>query len=544
MTKSVINNPAKLNTALRYGILEIGEGSRKLSGDFLYLFADKLDLKETVCLKEGESQLPDGYDSFICCTQNREEAGKKLSSMGLTYKKNYYWAEDFFCLLDDWKQKKIAFLSYPGTLKSRLKSIAFGYVAKKGKTTPKKGMCLFYAWNLIGGLFAAFPQAFAKGNAYQRYDLLCFESVCDAVRFKKDFPSAAGKVITVEELKAHTMASSYMLETYRDKRQNDCGCLMPFQTLWVGIAGTTRLCDCPYLLDISCGNVGVTDINEIWNSPLAKIIRLSVINNTYTFCSREQCAKLFGGREHESLLERKNIKTAKQPLNIDVGNDRVCNLHCASCRNAIYAKNDEDTQAEVNACTNAILDSGWLENANEVVVGADGETFLSNSYKKILSEGPLKGKNVVIMTNGTLFTPKVWSNLEGKCEHLAFLVSIDASTKETYEKLRRGGNFERLMENMDFLSRLRREGKVERVKVIMVVQNANYREIPDFIRWAKEKGFDGVNLSGIRNWGTYRDDFFWQNVSMFGQNGQMKPELKAVLEDPVCDDPIVNCSWK
>lgn len=544
MTKSVINNPAKLNTGIRYGILEVGEGSKKLSGDFIYVFKDILNLGEICCLNDGDSPLPGGADSFICCTYHRGEALKILSSKGLTYKKDYFWAEDFFCLLDDRKRSKIAYLSYPGTWKSKLKAIAFGYIAKHGKQTPKKNLRLFYARNLICGFFAAIPQAFAKGNAYKNYDYLCFESVSEAVKFKKDFPSAAGKVITVEELKAHTMASLYMPETYRDKRQNDCGCLMPFQTLWVGIAGTTRLCDCPYLLDISCGNVGITDINEIWNSPLAKIIRLSVINNTYTFCSREQCAKLFGGREHESLLERKNIKTGEQPLNIDVGNDRVCNLHCASCRNAIYAKNDEDTQAEVNACTNAILDSGWLENANEVVVGADGETFLSNAYKKILYESPLKGKNVVIMTNGTLFTPKEWSNLEGKCDHLAFLVSIDATTKETYEKLRRGGNFERLMDNMDFLSRLRREGKVERVKVIMVVQSANYREIPDFIRWAKEKGFDGVNLSGIRNWGTYRDDFFRENVSMFDENGQMKPELKAVLEDPLCDDPIVNYGWK
>ena len=78
MTKSVINNPAKLNTGIRYGILEFGEGSNKLFRDFLYMFGDKLDLKVSVCLKEGDSKLPGDCESFICCPFNREEAGKKL----------------------------------------------------------------------------------------------------------------------------------------------------------------------------------------------------------------------------------------------------------------------------------------------------------------------------------------------------------------------------------------------------------------------------------------------------------------------------------
>ena len=77
----------------------------------------------------------------------------------------------------------------------------------------------------------------------------------------------------------------------------------------------------------------------------------------------------------------------------------------------------------------------------------------------------------------------------------------------------------------------------------MIVQKANYKEIPEFIRWAKEKGFDGVNLSHIRNWGTYGDTDFYNNVSMFDRNGKMKPELAAVLEDPVCKDPIVEMRW-
>ncbi|MCR5441527.1 MAG: hypothetical protein K6E66_05380 [Lachnospiraceae bacterium] len=148
------------------------------------------------------------------------------------------------------------------------------------------------------------------------------------------------------------------------------------------------------------------------------------------------------------------------------------------------------------------------------------------------------------LRNGTLFTESEWEKLEGRYEHTGFMVSVDAAGKETYEKVRCGGSFERLMKNMDFLSELRRLNKVDSVKVIMIVQKANYTEIPAFIRWAKDKGFDGVSLSHIRNWGTYDDRDFYENVSMFDMSGNMKPELAEVLADPVCMDPMVNTSWK
>ena len=148
------------------------------------------------------------------------------------------------------------------------------------------------------------------------------------------------------------------------------------------------------------------------------------------------------------------------------------------------------------------------------------------------------------MTNGTLFTPKEWERLKGKFEYIRFMVSVDAATKETYEKVRCGGKWENLMKNMDYLSELRRNNKINDVTVIMIVQKKNYREIPEFIRWAKEKDFDEVSLSHIRNWGTFSADEFENEVSMFDRDGKMKAELAKVLEDPICKDPIVDMRWE
>ena len=561
MTMRILKNPDRIKTDIAYDVVEMGEGAGKLSSDFGYVFEDIIKVGSVRRFEDVKESPYAICIPFICCTYDRRQALKELSDKGFIYKKDFYFAEDFFCLLDDWKSHKIAYKAYLAGFAESLKAISFGYAAKHGIVLPENPhrdvltrghkpqtgsaavQRLFHVLYLIPAIIEAFPQIFACGNDYKNYDHICFLNASDAVRFKQDHPSAAGKAITVEELKSHTMASSYMRAVYFDRRQNSCGCDIPFNTLWVGRDGTTRLCDCPDYLDISCGNIGVTDTSDVWNSPLAKIIRLSVINNTYTFCSRKTCGKLSESKEHTKLLERRQIPAEDHPKVLNIANDYVCNLHCPSCRKCIYTNNDESEQLAIDSCIDAITDSGWLEKADKLLLGGGGEVFLSKNYKKILYGGSDRRNDVIIMTNGTLFTESEWEKLEGKYEHIGFMVSVDAATKETYEKVRCGGNFYNLMKNMDFLSGLRKENKIDSVKVIMIVQKANYLEIPDFIKWAKEKCFDGVNLSHIRNWGTYDDVYFYEEVSMFDKSGEMKTELSAILKEPICSDPIVRMSW-
>ena len=552
-------------------IIGIGENSRRLVEDFRYIFSDKISIINATFWNEDvvdfRADSMDKCDVYVCCTYDKALASKRFEKIGMTYKKDYVFAEDLFYLLDDWKDCKIAYKSYPGTLKGCIRAIVFGYAAKHGKIIPQdkyksilKGdyhkpdnkkrnpwvdlgiVCLKY---IIPGSFSAISQLSASGNGYKNYDYICFENIAGAIKFRRDFPELISKVITTEELKNHTMASLYMKAVYYDRRQNDCNCKVPLETIWIGDKGTTRLCGCPDYLDISCGNMGITDNDEIWNSTLAKILRLSVINNTYTFCSRELCREFNGNPDGDELLERKEADfTREYPNIIKVANDYVCNLHCPSCRKMIHAKNDDNEELEIVTCIDSLMESGWLDKANNVVVGASGESFLSPSYRKIIFDGVAHRNSIDIMTNGTLFTPQIWEKMEGKYKHVTFSVSIDAATKETYEKVRCGGNWDKLMENMAFLSKLRKENKVESVMVNMIVQKKNYREIPDFIRWAKEMEFDSVYLSHIWNWGTFSADEFENEVSMFDKDGKMKTELAKVLEDPICKDPIVDMRWE
>ncbi len=557
---------------IQTGIIGIGEYNKKLVEDFRYVFKDVVDIQEEFELIEDAKSFNKKYDYYVCCAYDKKKAKSILARFNLRYGKDYLYDEDYFYLLDDWRAKRIAYPPKSGNIKKRLKTVALIYAAKRGIIQPydrykdvlngiyssddvnlygkhlinKKAslltritMCTY----LISGLFNSFCQRILVGKQIGKFDYICFISVSEAINYKKIHPECNEKIITIDELKAHTMASKYFKAVYFDRRQNTCTCNKPFNTLWIGEGGTTRLCGCPDHLDISCGNVGITPLNNIWNSPLAKIIRLSIINRTYTFCSRELCREFNCHKEQKVLISRSLFEDKPSPSIIKLANDYVCNLHCPSCRKNIYVKNDKDVELEISTCNQALLDSGWLDKADIVAIGASGETFLSENYKRILYDENIKGNSIQIMTNGNLFTSDEWKKLEGRYEHISFSVSIDAATKETYDKVRCGGNFERLMENMKFLSKLRKDKKVDSVMVNMIVQKANYKEIPDFIRWAKEMEFDIAYLSNIWNWGTYSEEEFENNISMFDKNGKMLPELVNVIKDPICQDSIVDMRW-
>ena len=559
--KRIFRIPKQFNTGKRYALIGVGNGSRKLVFDFKYIFEDKINIEKVIYWDENVD-LKSELDGYICCTYDRVDAKRKLFNVKLKYKRDYFFAEDLFGFLNDWRGKRIAYKTYPDDLTKWLQAIVFEYAAEKGIVLPEdKNRELLTLWKhkrntvhiikrishvycLIPGAIKMVPQIAGCKNNYKKYDYICFIRTAEAIKFKKDFADSAHKVITLEELRIHSFAPLYMRATYFDKRQDDCACNAPFYNLWVGTNGTTRICECPDYLNIACGNVGATELSKIWKSPTTDIIRLSCLNNTYTFCSREECAKLSKDVTKSTFLEPRVEKITDYPTILNVANDNICNLHCPACRMNVYAKNNEDSQLEIDTCLDELFASGWLDKADILYVGGGGEIFLSKDYKRVLYESSSKRKNVVIMTNGTLFTPKEWEQLEGKYDQITFLVSIDAATKETYEKVRCGGNWNKLMENMYFLSELRKENKVDVVKVIMIVQKANYKEIPDFIKWGKEMGFDEVVLSHVRNWGTFMDDYFYENISMFDNTGRIKPELQEIMNNPICSEDIVYTSWR
>ena len=81
-------------------------------------------------------------------------------------------------------------------------------------------------------------------------------------------------------------------------------------------------------------------------------------------------------------------------------------------------------------------------------------------------------------------------------------ISIDGATSETFESIRRGGNFARVVNNCKLINDYSRERGVVRTKMWTVVQRKNVHELSALVDLAQEAGFSNMVFSlELIDWG-------------------------------------------
>ncbi len=121
------------------------------------------------------------------------------------------------------------------------------------------------------------------------------------------------------------------------------------------------------------------------------------------------------------------------------------------------------------------------------------------------------------------------------------LVSIDAAKPETYAVIRRGGDFDDLMENLTFLSGLRQANEVNSVRLDFVVQPLNFREMPAATKIMRKFKFDKIKFQMLRSWNTWSAEDFRKNH--VGHPGHPEhDELVQILQDPLLAEPDIEWS--
>lgn len=322
---------------------------------------------------------------------------------------------------------------------------------------------------------------------------------------------------------------------YTDPRY-DFDCIMPFEYVQIQTYGFVYPC-CQGWSKYNIGNIFFDSPSKVWNSTSAKLYRLSVINKTYALCEPSNCPSLCN--PHNVNKRGTSHCTKENPTSVCLAFDYTCNLHCKSCRKErMNHNNNKDYQYMYNDIVRKLNKSNWLE-ARELYVASQGEAMLSKSYRKIIFSDSTKRDSIIIHTNGTLLNKTNLDKLVEKYKDISLFISLDACTKETYESLRIGGNFDVLLKNLKYISELKKEGKIKYVSILYVLQRQNYKELVGTCKLAIELDFDRLDVTRIFNWGTYTDEEF-KEVSMFYENAEPKEEVKKILEDPIFKSNKIN----
>ena len=223
--------------------------------------------------------------------------------------------------------------------------------------------------------------------------------------------------------------------------------------------------------------------------------------------------------------------------------DDACNLVCPSCRRMPKYLEEGPEFHRRRVCAEKLKQTGWLEKADSFGLAGHGEVFYSKIYRSLLYHNePEKRNHIVITSNGILFNEDEFSHLLQNYKSISTIISIDGMKKETYEKLRPGGNFDILMRNMEMLSRHKKRGEIQYWQINFVVQRENFKQMKALVRQSEEWGVDKLYFIQIMNLVQDSQDDF-DRISMVNEDGSLKSEFIQYLDDPIFDSPIVYMPW-
>lgn len=324
-------------------------------------------------------------------------------------------------------------------------------------------------------------------------------------------------------------------------------CPIPFRRFDVLPRGDVHIC-CSSYLPTPVGNLFGQDWPEAWNSPAAQSIRQSIHDGSFDWCNKITCPSIATGRlpargdveGRERAFAEKGQTQIEAPTLVNLSYDRSCNLSCPSCRTEPFAADGAERDRLLHLTERTILP--LLRRAELAMITGSGEPFASKAFRQILArinDDEFPSLKIILMTNGLLFTPEEWSRFPGLHRKLAFVrVSIDAATARTYSKLRRGGDFDRLLVNLRFIAGLARSGAFEDFVIAFVVQHDNFLEMPDFVRLGQDLGATRVAFTRMTNWGTFPADDYDRHAVWIEGHPRHR-EFLAVMADPRLRDPLV-----
>lgn len=175
-----------------------------------------------------------------------------------------------------------------------------------------------------------------------------------------------------------------------------------------------------------------------------------------------------------------------------------CNLKCVHCDVTYWDRMCPDLTFDG---FKHIIDQ--MPDLNRVILHGMGEPLLNKDiYKMVEYASKVRKLKSIMSTNGIpLNEDNSRKLIAGGLQCLS--ISMDGATKETYEKIRVRGNFDRLVRNVKRMTELKKEmgAKNPWIYVSMVCMKDNVREFLQLLELAKELGVAAVQPQYLHFWG-------------------------------------------
>jgi molybdenum cofactor biosynthesis enzyme MoaA len=283
-------------------------------------------------------------------------------------------------------------------------------------------------------------------------------------------------------------------------------CYHPFNTITIDKFGDIYTCICQAWLPITIGKVlEFNSFEEIVQSAKSREIQASILDGTYKYCDDNSCTII----KHDQLSTY--IGHRKDTIDwINFALDDSCNLTCPSCRKEFkFVSDGVEYDYRIKVVDHLIKLIANHTSKLKFTLSGDGDPFASSIYRHFLTNLKLNNKDIEIeiVTNGVLVKDH-WHKMSGVYDNIVrFKFSFDAGSKEVYEKIRRGGNWDKLLDSVRYIVNWKKSKNLRLpLTSNFVVQTGNYKDMIKYVELCDSLGFDEINFQKIDNWGTF-DNF-------------------------------------
>lgn len=248
---------------------------------------------------------------------------------------------------------------------------------------------------------------------------------------------------------------------------------------------------------------------------------------------------------NELLLNKTELKSKPQILQIFLSD--LCNLHCVMCCNKTEERKQEYS-LDYKMVEKIILTNPQLL----VIEWLGGEPTLYPHFEKLLDLAHEQKIKQVLVTNGSLLNKRIINKLIEY--NVDVTISIDAPIKSLYEKIRIGGNFDKLKNNLKLFvkEKKKRQHSFDLLTVNYVVLKNNYKYILKMVDFIKQTGIKNIFFESDITNGIYsvsniseKDYKTFQKTLLNIKNNKKYNDMKILIDESfftVEAEPIKNFS--
>jgi len=264
----------------------------------------------------------------------------------------------------------------------------------------------------------------------------------------------------------------------------------------------------------------IASFDKIWQTPRAIALQQDVSSKKFTYCSVDSCN-----------IKKQDVVFENYYINLNY--DESCNLACPTCRpKAINITSGAQYEQKLKMSKHISKLISKFDQVCTINMSGNGDPFASLIYRKFLmTVNPNPKHRYRLLTNGLLLKKllsktKIYNNID------VIDISIDAGDQQTYERVRKGGSWSALMENLDYLKSLDLDVLI---RLNMVVQVENFHSIKHFDKLLQKYNWNG-RISRLEDWSTFnKKQWQWRNISDKSHplHGNLEQQIKNITNEKI-----------